>query len=945
MQYYFRNLLVLLLCFSLCNLYGQGSVKGVMQDAGNKGSLAGVLVEIQKTDFYAQTNSTGAFEIKNIPYGEYTIQFSAEGYATKTQKITIGNDVLDLGNVSLDFSLDEENAGAEDLIPTILLSDEEIESGTSGTQSISGVLNANRDVFSSKVAFSFSVARFRVRGYNSEHTDVFMNNIPMNDLESGRPTWWSWSGMNDVMRNRQSSLGLAAAPYAMGGIGGVSALDSRAGGQRKGLTFSYAYANRAYNHRLMLTYNTGLLPSGWAFSVSGSWRYSPNGAFVKGASYNAASYFVSAEKRIGKHSFALTVMGAPSVRGKRAPATNEMYELAGSRYYNPNWGYQTSGKTGQLQVRNSRMTDSHQPLFIFTHEAELSDKVRLMTSASYQFGKYGSTAFDWYDAQDPRPDYYRNLPSYIEDPVQSHLAGELYANNESVRQVNWDRLYEINRGAYDFVANVHGVQGDTLWGKRARYILEERRYDSQRANFNMTLNANAAKFLNIDAGLTYQFYNSKNFKVIEDLLGADFYMDINRFVERDSGRVGNQDSYQNDLANPNRPVVVGDTFGYHYEAHIHKASAWAQLNFSFPKLDFFIGGRGSYNTFWREGKVQNGQFPDNSLGNSEIQQFFNYMVKGGITYKINGRNYLFANGSYQTKAPYFRYAFVAARTRNQILDGLKSSSNYSIEGGYVLTAPRVKLKATGYYTRFMDEFFQRSFYLDVGGGQLGTGTFVNYILRGIEKQHAGVEIAGEVNLNGNVTISAAAAIGEYIYTSRPTSSIYIDNDPTVEQNKQTIYLKNFYIPNTPQMAFNVGMWYRAPKFWSFSFDISYLHGNYADINFDRRTIQAVSVTGQTPETVEEAVQPGSELWNKIIHQEQMPGHFMANIYVRKSWKVKNFYFILGLSVSNILNNTQMTTSGFEQFRFDYRTKNVDRFPPKYYYAYGTNYMITLTFRM
>lgn len=943
MQHCLKSVFVLLLCFSTCLLYGQGSVKGIMQDAGNKSTLAGVLIEIQGTDFYAQTNSTGTFEITAIPYGKYTIQFTAEGYGMKSQPIKIDDGVLDLGFVSLDISGDE-NPAAEDIIPTIMLSDEQIENAAGGTQSISGVLNASRDVFSSKVAFSWGAARFRVRGYNSDNTTVFMNGIPMNDLESGRPTWWSWSGLNDVMRNRSSSLGMAATSYTLGDIGGSSSFNSRAGSQRKGLQFTYSYANRSYNHRLMLTYNTGLMASGWAFSVSGSWRYSPNGAFIKGAYYNAASYFVSAEKRFKKHSISFTAMGAPSVRGKGSPATQEMFSLANNNYYNPNWGYQTSSVTGKGQVRNARTTDSHQPLFILSHEAELSDAVQLTTSVSYQFGKYGSTALDWYDAQDPRPDYYRNLPSFIEDPIQSKLASDLYTGSESFRQLDWDRMYRINRNAYEGFANPNGVQGDTLWGNRARYVLEERRYDSQKANFNMFLNANATKFLSIDAGLTYQFYNSKNFKILEDLLGADFYVDINRFIERDSAALGNENSYQNDLAKPNRVLGKGDVFGYNYEAHIHKASAWVQLNFTFNKLDFFVGGQGSYTTFWREGKVQNGQFPNNSLGNSEIQQFFNYNIKGGLTYKLNGRNYFYANGSILTKAPYFRYAYVAPRTRNQILDDLESSNAYSLEGGYILKAPRFKAKLTGYYTRFENEFFQRSFYLDAGAGR-ESGAFVNYIMPNIEKQHAGVEIAGEVNLNGNITLSAAAAIGEYIYISRPTSYIYIDSDPTLRQQEQTIYIKNFYIPNTPQMAFNIGAWWRAPKFWSFSFNFSYTHASYEDINFDRRTVLAISKTGLTPEHAEESIEPGSDLWRKIINQEQMPGNFMADIFIRKSWKVKNFYFILSFGMSNILNNLNMKTTGFEQYRFDYRTKDVGRFPQKYYYGYGANYMISLTFRM
>jgi hypothetical protein len=147
------------------------------------------------------------------------------------------------------------------------------------------------------------------------------------------------------------------------------------------------------------------------------------------------------------------------------------------------------------------------------------------------------------------------------------------------------------------------------------------------------------------------------------------------------------------------------------------------------------------------------------------------------------------------------------------------------------------------------------------------------------------------------------------------------------------------------MAFNMGLWYRAPKYWMFSFNFSYTHAAFEDIYFARRTIQAVSNTGLAPEHVEESVEPGSRLWQDILQQQQMPGNFMADVFVRKSWKVKNFFFIVSLGVSNILNNTNMRTSGFEQFRYDFESKNVDKFPSKYYYAYGTNYMISLTFRM
>ena len=209
----------------------------------------------------------------------------------------------------------------------------------------------------------------------------------------------------------------------------------------------------------------------------------------------------------------------------------------------------------------------------------------------------------------------------------------------------------------------------------------------------------------------------------------------------------------------------------------------------------------------------------------------------------------------------------------------------------------------------------------------------------------GLELGGEVNLPGNVTWSAAAAIGENVYTSRPTSTLFLDNDPTIERGEQTIYLKNYHIPNTPQLALNTGIYWRAPKFWTLSVNFNYVGRTFSDLNFDSRTTQAVSVTGLDPDFQQDAVTPGSELWESILEQEEFRGNFTADIFIRKSWKIKKLFMIVSLGVNNITNNTMMRTTGFEQFRFDYENKDVDRFPSSYYYAYGLNYMLNITFRI
>ena len=99
-------------------------------------------------------------------------------------------------------------------------------------------------------------------------------------------------------------------------------------------------------------------------------------------------------------------------------------------------------------------------------------------------GRYGSSALDWYNARDPRPDYYRKLPSYI-DNEQAAAVETLLRNNESARQLNWHRFYDVNRSNRQTITDVDGIAGNDVTGLRAQYVLEERRYDSKTGSFNL----------------------------------------------------------------------------------------------------------------------------------------------------------------------------------------------------------------------------------------------------------------------------------------------------------------------------------------------------------------------------------------------------------------------------------------------------------------------------
>src|SRR6516225_5764117 len=77
-----------------------------------------------------------------------------------------------------DSSITEElKDNVLDNIPVITLDDNEL--NDAGSQNISSLLTAGRDPFYNAATFNFSVARFRIRGYDADFTSTYINGISM----------------------------------------------------------------------------------------------------------------------------------------------------------------------------------------------------------------------------------------------------------------------------------------------------------------------------------------------------------------------------------------------------------------------------------------------------------------------------------------------------------------------------------------------------------------------------------------------------------------------------------------------------------------------------------------------------------------------------------------------------------------------------------------------
>lgn len=804
-------------------------------------------------------------------------------------------------------------------IPILSLSATQLETDD-GFENISGILSASMDLFTSAAAFNFGAARFRIRGYDNNASQIYINGSSMNDLETGGTYWSMWGGLNDVFRSQNTNIGLAPSEFGFGGLNGATNIDISASSQRKQTRIGFATSNRSYRRRIMAVY-TPNLKNDWYLTMSASKRWAKEG-YIPGTFYNAYAYFLGVEKKINNHSIAFNALGSPNRRGKSGASVKEMYELAGSNYYNPNWGYHNG------DVRNAKVGHAHQPIMILQHKWEINATSSLNTSASYQFGRNGSSAINWNGARDPRPDYYRNLPSFIEDEAVAQQVYDLMKNNEDLRQLNWNELYDTNLATPEStIQNVNGIAGNSITGRNSKYILEERRYDRKKADFNINYNTVLGDNFTVNTGAYYRKQNTHNHKTVLDLLGGDFYLDTDRFA--DTARDDFETIQHSDLNAINKVVKEGDTFGYSYDSHISNAGGWLQGQLNLNKFDFFIAGNVGQTQFWREGNFRSGYFPESSFGESEKNNFLVYGAKVGATYKINGRNYLFANGAMMANAPSYRDAYYSPRTRHRPIDGLTTEKIKAVEGGYYLKSPYYKARITGYFTQFQDGMDAITFFND--GTGVDAGTFGTIATTGIDKQHFGVEVAAEVQIVTGLSVNAVASIGQYTYTNRPEASFSQDNIENVIP-LGTVYQKNFYVSGTPQRAYSAGLKYNSPKFWFANITFNYFDEMYMSFSPLRRTEEGVN-----------QIDPNGEDWDRTIAQEELDNQFTLDLFGGKSWRIsyqKSIFLTVGMS--NILNNKKFSTGGYEQLRHD--QEDLDRFPSKYYYAYGFNYFIQMAFR-
>ena len=232
------------------------------------------------------------------------------------------------------------------------------------------IISSNQNIYASQVGYLFSPVRFRYRAFNQKYNEIYINGAQMNDMESGQFRYSLVGGLNQQTRGVENALPFEVNNFSMAAMGGSNNYDFRPSHQATGTRITLSGANRNYTLRGVLTHNTGLQSNGWAFSANLTYRWANmNTAYVEGTFYNSLSYFFGAEKKLNdKHALSIVTWGNPTERATQGTATDEMYWIANSYFYNPNWGYQNGKK------RSSRVVTDFAPTVMLTWDWDISQK-------------------------------------------------------------------------------------------------------------------------------------------------------------------------------------------------------------------------------------------------------------------------------------------------------------------------------------------------------------------------------------------------------------------------------------------------------------------------------------------------------------------------------------------------------------------------------------------
>ena len=770
--------------------YAQSPLSGRIVDGDGGGALAGAMITNTSTGDVAISTNDGGFRVK-ASAGEQTLTVSFLGYhdqeiavpagRTNVGEITLQRDAISVADIVVTAGI----VVSDRLTPVAVsnVTREQIDMKLS-SQEFPEILKSTPSVYATKESGGYGDSRISMRGFSSENIGVLINGVPVNDMENGRVYWSNWSGLSDVTSFMQVQRGLGASKLALSSVGGTINIVTKSTDAKRGGTVYYGVGNDGLQ-KLNFSVSSGLLDNGWAVTLAGS-RQSADG-YVRGTNYLAWNYFGNLSKVFagGRHRLSLTAFGAPqwhNQRGNPYPIEDYIKHPDGRRM-NLSWGY----KDGKIAGVGYGYNEYHKPQISLVHTWEIDSNSILSTSiyASFArgggrriFGENGSTS---------------GLIS--NDNTTGKYSGSI--PQTPYGHIDWDAVYERNRNAPD--GKAEAVMGMAV-NKHDWYGLLS------------TYNNQITPDIKFTAGFDGRYYKAFHGSRVDDLLGAEYFLD-NSIAYRD----------------PAKHLHEGDLTQYDETGEVLWTGIFAQAEYVRNNLSAFLSASMSanfyrwhnpgapYNNVDKEGNVLEPDLQGKTV--SKWVNFLPWSVKAGASYKLGQNHSVFANGGYFTRAPFFNSVFDNYRIR--VNDEATTEKVTTAEVGYTFANNAFNVTFNGYYTLWLDKGYTRNY-----GG--------DYVyIAGLNARHMGLELEAPYRPSTRLNIKAMGSVGDWIWRDDVEFDIYNEKQELLGTDRA--YIAGVHVGNSAQITAALGVDWEALDGLRVGADFNWFGKNFADYTVQNRT--------------------------------------------------------------------------------------------------------------
>jgi iron complex outermembrane recepter protein len=879
-----------------------GTLTGVVSDAVTGEALIQASVLLGNAG--VATDFDGKFTL-SLPYGDHEVTVQYIGYESQKRTVTIDRAlvqanfklstiVLQEAEVIADVAIERETPVAFSNIKPVQIQEE------LGSQPIPMILNSTPGVYATQAGSDDNGPSISIRGFKQRNVSVLVDGIPVNDMESGAVFWNNWFGLDLVTQTMQVQRGLGASKLALPAIGGTvnivtSGIESSRKTSVKQEVGSFGFTRTSVGH------TSGRLDGGWGYTLAGSFQ-NRQGYFDQ--DYNRAFfYYVKIQKALGNHTLSVSATGSPSENAARGyqqriathnkdyarslfNGTDEDYErlraysvaydgifndgtllqqeeMAAYDSLNTAFGYASAndfeeevsasdfidttglvsyGDTynvhwGMLnnEVLYERQNKYHKPLFSLRHSWRVSDKLYVSNMAYASYGYGGGTR------------------------LENSLGGGDYTPNG---QVDFQKFYNSNTIGGLFGPPIDPTYSDSLL--KSGRILRKLYNNHYWYGVLSTFRHETSESLTISGGLDFRTYQGEHYAEVFDLLGGDYFVDT-----------------RNANASTNMRMV-GDKIGYHNDAFVRWAGAFALLEYkgylwnAFLNVSAVSQGYKSVDYF---AEMQE----DGTFTTSGWKWIPGYTIKTGGNYNLSEYANTFVNLGHLNRTPVFRNV---VDFENNFVENTENELINSVEWGYSFSKFPFSVNVNAYYTDWQNRPLQSLLRFETVEGDI-----VRANVNSMSALHKGLETDVAWRAHPSLTIEGYASLGDWRWTSSEDSLVLLDDDSNLpyidaEGNPAVVQYnaEGVSVGDSPQSQYSVSLKYSykkiyvKPRFTIFS-------RHFAD--FD-----PFSLNGENE---------GRQSW-------QIPTYGLLDLHAGYNFDVNETNMDVRLSAFNILNTVYLSNA-------------------------------------